>query len=156
MKHTADCVALPRGLCRGLQCPQAKASGAPGGHPGPHGHKLSLDQMKATIASGSRFSHQWDCLGFLPTVVSTNLYHPTQSHKNVELMLFYYVLVDKCPLDTLTTVSNEIKVTSAGLRQGTPGNRLEGGDREVRKTAQEQRLSRPPRPLLRQGRQTAC
>lgn len=63
-----------------------------------------------------------------------NLYHLTQSHKNVEL-LFYYVLVDMSPLDTSTTVSNEIKVTSAGLWRGTPGNRLEGGDREVRKTA---------------------
>lgn len=84
-----------------------------------------------------------------------NLYHPTQSHKNVELMLFYYVLVDMSPLDTSTTVSHEIKVTPASLWRGTPGNRLEGGDREVRKTTRGTEAQQATRPLLREGRQTA-
>ena len=46
-------------------------------------------------------------------------------------MLFYYVLVDMSPLDTSSMVSNENKVTPAGPQRGTPGNRLEGGDREA-------------------------
>lgn len=39
-----------------------------------------------------------------------------QSHENLELMLFYDVLVDMSPLNTSTMVSNENKVTPAGLR----------------------------------------
>ena len=72
-KYTADCAAPPRSLSRGCNVPE-KASGTLGGHAGPHGCKLSLDQMKAITASGSGFARQGDCLGFLPVLVSMNLY----------------------------------------------------------------------------------
>lgn len=70
-------------------------------------------------------------------------------------MLFYDVLVDMSPLDTSTMVSNENKVTPAGLRQGTPGNRLEGGDREAGETAWGTEAQQATRPLLGEGRRTA-